>query len=100
MELSQQYLIVLQPKILNANLFRLIYLEIIGILANLLEEIGDKIDFLILDTVHMLPGEILDLVVAEKKSIFSVDNKYGYPNIATFEVTGDTYKYIYNIFIH
>ena len=47
----------------------------------------------------MLPGEILDLVVAEKKSIFSVDNKYGYPNIATFEVTGDTYKYIYNIFI-
>lgn len=109
----------------------------IGILANLIKEIGDKIDFLILDTVHMLPGEILDFlvalpylseramvvlhdvilhqfdeknrygcatqilldsVVAEKKNIFGVDNKYGYPNIVAFEVTDDTYKYIYNVF--
>ncbi|MBR5316790.1 MAG: class I SAM-dependent methyltransferase [Lachnospiraceae bacterium] len=109
----------------------------IGILANLIEEIGDTIDFLILDTVHMLPGEILDFlvalpylnegaivvlhdvvlhqfdkknrygcatqilldsVVADKKHIFNVDNKYGYPNIAAFEIKADTYKYIYDVF--
>uniref|UniRef100_UPI004056660C class I SAM-dependent methyltransferase n=1 Tax=Acetatifactor sp. TaxID=1872090 RepID=UPI004056660C len=35
----------------------------IGILPDYLEEIGDEIDFIILDTVHELPGEVLDFLV-------------------------------------
>lgn len=34
-----------------------------GILPDYLNEIGDEIDFVVLDTVHSLPGEILDFLV-------------------------------------
>lgn len=34
-----------------------------GVLPEYISEIGDGIDFLILDTVHTLPGEILDFLV-------------------------------------
>lgn len=36
----------------------------IGVLPDFIEEIGDGIDFLILDTTHQLPGELLDFLVA------------------------------------
>ena len=35
----------------------------IGIVPDVIDEVGDGIDFLILDTVHMVPGEILDFPV-------------------------------------
>ncbi len=34
-----------------------------GVIAGRLEEIGRNIDFLILDTLHVLPGEVLDFLV-------------------------------------
>lgn len=34
------------------------------LLADRLEEIGSEIDFLILDTMHIMPGEILDFIAA------------------------------------
>jgi len=33
-----------------------------GVIADFIEEIGNNIDFLIIDTAHTLPGEILDFV--------------------------------------
>lgn len=39
----------------------------VGYLPECLEDIGDDIDFLILDTVHTLPGEIFDFLVAFPK---------------------------------
>ena len=36
----------------------------IGYLAEYLDEIGEGIDFLILDTMHSLPGEVLDFLAA------------------------------------
>lgn len=38
-----------------------------GISVKYLEDIGDDIDFLILDTVHFLPGEILDFLACYPK---------------------------------
>lgn len=36
----------------------------IGVLPDCIDEIGGEIDFLILDTTHLLPGELLDFLVA------------------------------------
>jgi len=36
----------------------------IGVLPDYIDKIGDGIDFLILDTTHLLPGELLDFLVA------------------------------------
>lgn len=38
-----------------------------GILAEYLDEIGDEIDFVVLDTVHSMPGEILDFLTVLPK---------------------------------
>lgn len=35
-----------------------------GVLPKFLDEIGDDIDFLVLDTVHSMPGEILDFLAS------------------------------------
>lgn len=35
----------------------------IGIIPDLIDEIGGDIDFLVIDTMHLLPGEILDFLV-------------------------------------
>lgn len=43
------------------------YKRCIGILPEVLEEIGDDIDFLLLDTTHSLPGELLDFCVCLPK---------------------------------
>jgi len=34
----------------------------VGILPNYIEKIGNDIDFVIIDTIHMLPGEVLDFI--------------------------------------
>lgn len=98
-----------------------------------LESIGKDIDFLILDTRHVMPGEILDFlacypylkkggvvvlhdiilnfeanhpyayatkllldtVVADKYSDLSIQN---FRNIAAFQITDDTNKYIEDVF--
>lgn len=98
-----------------------------------IEEIGADIDFLILDTMHVLPGEILDFIVAfpylKKDAIVVLhdiglqfraeyrrmiatgilfqtvvadkfwNNQGVYPNIAGFQITEDTGKYMRDMFL-
>lgn len=102
------------------------------VLAARLDTLGQDIDFLILDTMHIMPGEVLDFLVAlpylKKGAIvvvhdtnfqFMFNNRYGfatsvlfhsaaadkflnnkeeYPNIAAFQLNGDTEKYIQDVF--
>lgn len=106
-----------------------------GYAPEFLPRIGKEIDFLILDTVHSLPGEMLDFlaclpylkkgatvilhdislnasvadaayatklvidtVVAQKYFMPAKDRPGGFPNIAAFKITDDTYKYISSSF--
>lgn len=43
------------------------YMRLGGYLPEYLDEIGDNIDFLILDTVHTLPGELIDFLACLPK---------------------------------
>jgi len=101
-----------------------------------IEKVGRDIDFLIIDTAHVLPGEMLDFllclpylsskavvvlhdislnisgncseayatkllfdtVTADKYFMEAPDKAYKFPNIAAFQITEDTYKYIGNVF--
>lgn len=106
-----------------------------GYAPEFLPQIGNDIDFLILDTAHSLPGEMLDLlaclpylkkgatvvlhdvsmnitvnnnsyatklvfdvIAADKYIMKTGDRPCGFPNIAAFKITDDTYKYIRNYF--
>ena len=101
--------------------------------AGRLQEIGDGIDFVVLDTMHTMPGENLDFLAclpylnegaivvlhdtalhfrADHKSSYAtnvllhtvtankfLNNQEAYPNIAAFQVTADTYRYIADVFL-
>lgn len=102
------------------------------ILPERIDDIGDEIDFLILDTMHTMPGEILDFItafpylshdavvvlhdtryhyiwrgqvgIATSVLLQSVaadkflNNQEGYPNIAAFQLNGDTAEYMLDVF--
>ena len=69
-----------------------------------LEEIGGDIDFLILDTVHSMPGEMLDFLAAlpylSSNAIVILHditlNKIS--DIGAFQITEDTLKYVEKCF--
>mgnify|MGYP003295650257 CR=1 FL=1 len=105
------------------------------VVARRLDEIGDGIDFLVLDTSHSLPGELLEFLVVfpylkENAVVVLHDMRYqfygtinsrqGYatsclfqtvvakkfinhktehPNIAAFQITEDTKKYLMDVFM-
>ncbi len=107
-----------------------------NVIPAFIEQMGGDIDFLIIDTAHVLPGEMLDFlvclpylsseaivvlhdvslningkdrnayatkllfdtVVADKYLMEAPDKFYNFPNIAAFQITEDTYKYIENVF--
>lgn len=127
----------------NINIFSKIYLGVT--LPEIIDEIGEDIDFVILDTTHALPGELLDFIiclpylsrracvivhdivafyahdiedekklwsspnaiatclllssVVGEKTIVRKEEKYGFANIASFEVNEETRKNIDNLFI-
>ena len=109
------------------------YTRLLGqVVASRLEEIGHGIDFLILDTMHIMPGENLDFLAClpymkegaivvlhdtalhlreNFKNAFAtsilfqtvtgckfINNQDSYPNIAAFQVTEDTYRYVSDVF--
>lgn len=101
-------------------------------LPELIEDFPSKFDFIFLDTVHSLPGEVLDYLVSLQfitdngvfvfhdtllhfyhreawatrllydacigNKFMCLDLNHGLPNISAFQVNGDTFRYVENVF--